>query len=121
MADDQAHYPGGHYSGRNPIPTVNKFLQNLDKDKKARDDAIDRDLAERKNANVKNRQPAPATRETKEVTDPTTKKQVEIADADKDFARKAKDPQLSIPNANLDKPTPVRTVCFRPSSFQAIS
>lgn len=52
MADQQTYRPGGHYSGishdplrlfeemtdvvigQNKIPTVNKFLESLDKDKK---------------------------------------------------------------------------------------
>ena len=35
MAEQQQqHMPGGHYSGVNPIPTVKKFIENLDKDKR---------------------------------------------------------------------------------------
>jgi hypothetical protein len=33
--------PKGHYSGHNPIPTINQFIQNLDKDKADRDRQID--------------------------------------------------------------------------------
>jgi Ca2+-dependent lipid-binding protein len=43
------------------------------------------------------------------VTDPVTGNSVEIADVNKDFVEAARDPKLSVPNANLDKPTPVKT------------
>ena len=68
MADDQTHYPGGHYSGRNKIPTVDKFLQSLDRDKKARDEAIDKELQDRNHADVKHQQPASAAQKGKEVS-----------------------------------------------------
>ena len=43
MADpnETVHVPGAHYSGKNKIPTVNQFLERLDRDKKDRDKAID--------------------------------------------------------------------------------
>lgn len=42
MAEQQVqHAPGGHYSGHNPVPTVKKFIENLDKDKAERDRQID--------------------------------------------------------------------------------
>ena len=38
MAEQQQQYmPGGHYTGANPVPTVKKFIENLDKDKRERD------------------------------------------------------------------------------------
>lgn len=38
MAEQQQqHMPDGHYSGANPVPTVKKFTENLDKDKRERD------------------------------------------------------------------------------------
>ena len=111
MADEQTNYPGGHYSARNPIPTVNKFLANLDKDKKARDADIDKKAADKQShgSDVKHRKPAPAATNAKEVTDPVTEKDVMIADADENFAKRAKDPQLAVPNANLGKDTPIKT------------
>lgn len=46
MAEQQQqHAPGGHYSGKNPVPTVKKFIENLDKDKAARDRKLDEEYA----------------------------------------------------------------------------
>lgn len=42
---DQPVKPGGHYSGKNPVPTVKKFIENLDKDKAARDRKVDEEQA----------------------------------------------------------------------------
>jgi len=42
MADaQQQHAPGGHYSGSNKIPTINQFIEKLDRDKATRDKQID--------------------------------------------------------------------------------
>ena len=116
MADDQQqHVPGGHYSGQNKIPTVNKFLQNLDRNKKQRDAQIDEELRQQKPASgTKGSDAVPHAQTStikgaKSVTDPVTGNQVEIADVGKDFVRNAREPKLSVPNANLDKSTPVKT------------
>ena len=45
----------------------------------------------------------------KTVTDPTTRKDVQIEDVDKDFMKAVENPQLSVPNANLGKETTVKT------------
>lgn len=45
----------------------------------------------------------------KTVTDPVTGGEVQISDVGKDFMKAVEDPQLSVPNANLGKPTPVKT------------
>ena len=104
MADEQKHYPGGHYSGTNKIPTVDRFLAGLDKDKKARDAKIDAELAEQKKSakakgsgEVKEHKATPAAKGEKEVTDPVGGQTVVIADANKEFVRNARDPQLSVP------------------------
>lgn len=122
----QQHAPGGHYSGRNPIPTVKQFIENLDSDKKTRDKQIDE-----RNKTAK----APITPTTaagttktaatpaqdgvqdhkvsqktvagteKTVTDPTTGRDVVIADVGKDMVDEVENPHLIVPNANLNKPT----------------
>ena len=82
----QQHHPGGHYSGANPVPTVKKFLDNLDKDKKERDRRIEEERRgqqrvhehgaigsdERSSLTVKGSQ--------KKVTDPTTGQEAVIED-----------------------------------------
>ena len=41
MSDETVHVPGQPYSGKNKIPTINQFLERLDRDKKDRDKQID--------------------------------------------------------------------------------
>jgi hypothetical protein len=80
------------WSGANPIPNIQKFVENLDKDKKERDRQID----EQNQPSVA----APHKKETrkvsnwKTVTDPTTGKQVEIEDVGKEFMKAVKNPQV---------------------------
>ena len=108
MAEPQAqHYPG-HYSGANPVPTVKKFLESLDKDKAARDKKIDEDAKAGPHAGeAKPHQPTDAgvkgTQKT--VTDPTTGKQVTIEDVNDEMIKNVENPMLSVPNANLGKDT----------------
>jgi hypothetical protein len=119
MADQglQQHAPGGHYSGHNKIPTVNQLLEKLDRDKKDRDKAIDEDNKARKaqkqqvGSDVvphKNEEPRSKAGQ-KTVTDPVTGRQVVIEDVNKNMMEHAKNPVLSVPNANLGKDTPVKT------------
>lgn len=112
MADQQQHRPGGHYSGANPIPNVKKFMENLDKDKRDRDRQLDDEAAQRKKAqkaggDVKpHKETSAGIKGTqKTVTDPTTGNQVVIEDVDKSMMAQVENPQLSVPNANLGKPT----------------
>ena len=110
------HAPGGHYSGKNKIPTVNEFVKRLDKDKAERDAQID---AQRKNAQAANagsdeikphqNEVKPKHENQKTVTDPTTGKQIVIEDVNKEMIERAKNPTLSVPNANLGRDTTVQT------------
>ena len=91
------HAPGGHYSGKNKIPTVNEFVKRLDKDKAERDAQID---AQRKNAQAANagsdeikphqNEVKPKHENQKTVTDPTTGKQIVIEDVNKEMIERAK-------------------------------
>ncbi|CAD0084528.1 unnamed protein product [Aureobasidium vineae] len=112
MADaQQQHAPGGHYSGSNKIPTINQFIERLDRDKVTRDKQIE----EQKKAQIsqKNGDAVPhqqssglhAKENQQKVTDPTTGKEVVIEDVNKEMVDAAKNPMLSVPNANLGKPT----------------
>lgn len=107
MADQQTkHTPGAHYSGHNPIPTVKQFVENLDKDKKNRDKQIDASLKQPSTAQPHKAVPERQVKGTeKTVTDPTTGKDVVIADVSKEMMKEVDNPHLVIPNANLDKPT----------------
>jgi len=110
--------PHGHYSGHNPIPTINQFIQNLDKDKADRDRQIDeanqaKAAAERaaKKGHPFPPPPAGATQQgqsgdavahkvqhggvegtQKKVTDPTTGRTIIIEDVNKDMVQNAINP-----------------------------
>ncbi|KAI9733708.1 MAG: hypothetical protein M1834_003313 [Cirrosporium novae-zelandiae] len=110
MSDaQQQHAPGGHYSAQNPVPTVKKFLDNLDKDKKERDKQIEGQVTVSGEAVPHTPTKTTKTRSRKTVTDPVTGKNVDIEDVDKDMMKKVDNPSLSVPNANLGKDTPIKT------------
>lgn len=118
MAEQQQqHKPGGHYSGANPVPTVKKFIENLDKDKAERDRKLDEQAKERKElvaggeATPHQAQKAGIEGTQKVVTDPTTGREVTIEDVSKSMMNQVENPTLSVPNANLQKPT----VCSSPT------
>ncbi len=105
--------PGGHYSGKNPIPTVKQFIENLDKDKKNRDKQLDEQALQGNQSQKQNQgdvQPHQAIQKhvkgtEKTVTDPTTGNQVVIADVNKEMMKEVENPHVVVPNANLNKPT----------------
>ncbi len=105
--------PGGHYSGKNPIPTVKQFIENLDKDKKNRDKQLDEQALQSHQSQKQNQgdvQPHQTIQKhvkgtEKTVTDPTTGNQVVIADVNKEMMKEVENPHLVVPNANLNKPT----------------
>jgi len=96
MAEQQA--PGGHYSGRNPVPTVKKFIENLDKDKAERDRKLDQQNASAKK-NTGEAVPHRAQKMGVEgtattVTDPTTGREVVIEDVSKAMMDQVENPQV---------------------------
>ncbi|PGH36871.1 hypothetical protein GX50_00329 [[Emmonsia] crescens] len=125
MPTQAQQYPSGHWGANNPIPTVQKFLHNLDEQKEERDRQIDeakklKREEERNWQKQKSEQdegteatshhtPLQPRKRGRKVTDPTTGREVEIDDVGEDFMATVKEPQLSVPNANLGKPTPIKT------------
>lgn len=112
------HAPGGYYSGRNKIPDIKTFVQSLDNDKKDRDARLEEQhRLERQNARAGGPTDAVPHQETKAgkpgtlktVHDPVTQKDVQIENVDKEFIKAVENPMLSVPNANLGKPTTVKT------------
>jgi len=107
MADQQQAVPGGHYSGSNKVPTINKFLESLDRDKKSRDKEIDeqkRIAAQQKTngGDVVPHQNAPTAKKGQQtVTDPVTGKEVVIEDANKDMLKQVENPIVCIPKISL--------------------
>jgi len=104
-------------AGHNKIPDIKTFVQNLDREKRDRDQTLDQQRKEEQQRNARGGSDVEPHRQTKAgkpgtfktVTDPTTGNQVQIEDVDKDFMKAAEDPMLSVPNANLGKDTTVRT------------
>ena len=111
MADQQQHAPGGHYSGHNKIPTVNQFIEKLDRDKKDRDRQIDEQRSAKPSGEAVAHQNLAHPKENqKTVTDPTTGKEIIIEDVNQEMVDAAKNPQISVPNQALGKDT-VRWSC----------
>ena len=95
MSEDQKKVPGGHYSGANPIPNIQKFVESLDADKKERDRKINEGLTSGEiKDHVVPKAGVAGTR--KKVTDPTTGREVEIEDVNKEFMRAVESPQVRL-------------------------
>lgn len=97
MSNENKKGPGGHYSGKNPIPNISRFIQSLDAEKAERDKRIEEEQAQ----NVDVSDHVEATKEAKKegkkiVTDPVTGSEVEIEDVDKEFMQKSKEPTVGI-------------------------
>ncbi len=93
----QQQRSGKPYSGTNPIPNIQKFVESLDKDKRERDRQIDEQnklYEQQHHGSVKPHKNAPKPTGGKTVTDPTTGKQVVIEDVGKDFMKAVRDPQV---------------------------
>ncbi|KAM4066884.1 C2 domain-containing protein [Hirsutella rhossiliensis] len=108
--DEHVMPAGQHYSGRNRVPNIQQFVQQLDADKKKRDAAIDADLKQNNlssEAKDHRNEEKPRRRDLRTVRDPVTGKDVDIQDAKTDYKEAVDNPQLSIPNENLGKPTTV--------------
>lgn len=94
-------------------------MKRLDKDKAERDRKIDEQRkqdAQRQKGGLGGADVQPHQNEVKHtsenqetVTDPTTGKEIVIENVNKDMMERAKNPTLSVPNANLGKDTTVQT------------
>ena len=121
MSDETVKVPGQHYSGKNKIPTVNQFLERLDKDKKERDKQIDQQQTKPKNQSQQQDGEAVPHQEQqlavkgsqKKVTDPTTGREVVIEDVNQETMNNAKNPVVSLSVCALmiiiNVPTVIRT------------
>jgi hypothetical protein len=108
---------GGYYSGSNPIPTIQEFIENLDSSKNLRDKEIEEaqqklkrethEIAQQQQltTNGSNAPQLVAKRHQKIVTDPVTGKEVVIEHAKRCVVSDVRNPKLSVPNANLGKET----------------
>lgn len=95
--------PGGHWSAANPIPTIQKFVENLDQDKRDRDQKIDDEIKRRQQDASKSKQAVDnevaelASKKARLVTDPVTGREVSIADVDKQYMNEVDNPSVSRP------------------------
>jgi len=99
MSNDHKKGPGGHYSGANPIPNIQKFIQSLDADKKERDANIEAQMKATGTSDVRDHKQGKSvgvagTRKT--VTDPVTGREVEIEDVNADFMKAVDDPKVRL-------------------------
>jgi hypothetical protein len=100
MSTNEKKVPGGHYSGRNPVPNIQRFIESLDSQKKQRDAKLEDEMkANKGNGEVRDHTQVRSvgvkgTRKT--VTDPTTGNQVQIEDVDANFMKTVKDPVVSM-------------------------
>ena len=97
VEQQQQHQPGGHYSGANPVPTVKKFLENLDRDKKERDKRIEEDKVARKEAKSGGgvvQQELSIKESQQKVTDPTTGHEAVIEDVNPNIIKAVDNPKV---------------------------
>lgn len=106
MSSNAKKGPGGHYSGANPVPTIQKFIESLDADKKHRDAQIESQQGQLGGSDVVDHQedggqPKGKAGTRKTVTDPVTGKLVQIEDVDADFMKAVENPVVSCPFYSL--------------------
>ncbi|KHN97769.1 meiotically up-regulated protein [Metarhizium album ARSEF 1941] len=110
--EDHVVPSGQHYSGRNRVPNIQQFMDQLDTEKKERDAAIDAQLKENKQSKEAvdhNNDEKPQKKGLRTVRDPVTGKDVQIQDAKMDFKEAVENPKLCIPNENLGKEATIAT------------
>lgn len=120
MSTTNKSAPGGHYSGKNPIPNIQKFVEGLDKDKKERDAKINEQAKAKPTTSPEvkdhqNGQPTGVEGSRKTVTDPTTGREVQIEDVNADFMKAVENPQVMSIGSSFRDLTPVNLLL---SSFR---
>jgi hypothetical protein len=98
----QQYRVGEHWSGGNTIPTVQKFMERLEVDKKSREEySREQEAREKayleqgKQAEAFPHKPRKAAKgRTRLVTDPTTGKDIEVEDLEPDSMDVVKDPTV---------------------------
>ena len=124
MSNDHKKGPGGHYSGANPIPNIQRFVASLDADKKERDAKISEELKNKNSTtdaveHKNNGQPHGVAGTTKTVTDPTTGRQVQIEDVSAEFMKTVDNPQVSFILAKIVNQITFQLIFF-PCRYSAL-
>lgn len=115
IGQPERHRVGEHWSGANPVPTVQKFIEHLDQEKHERDKRIDEEnLAKKEKAQrqkeqesrgekpedtqngefVKHKPREISQAKIRNVTDPTTGKEIGVEDQDEDSMETVKNPRV---------------------------
>ncbi|KAH1644369.1 hypothetical protein KXX16_001963 [Aspergillus fumigatus] len=109
----QQHRVGEHWSGTNPVPTISKFMERLrseEQQQKEYEEAAQTARERQTDGGASPHQPRKRAKgKTRKVRDPVTGKDMEVEDQDEHSMDTVKDPKLVVPNANLGKPTEVKT------------
>lgn len=106
--DEHVVPAGQHYSGRNRVPNIKQFVQQLDSDKKKRDAAIDAELKQNttgSEAQDHENQEKPKRRDLRTVRDPVTGKDVDIQDAKTNYKDAVDNPQARPPAHDCREPS----------------
>lgn len=96
----QQQKSGKPWSGQNKIPTIGQFIDNLDRDKKQRDQQVASGThQQQQDVHVKNQEVMPhknqeRIKNAKAVSDPVTGGQVMIADVGKEHMENATNPKV---------------------------
>jgi len=113
--EPQKHKVGEHWSGTNKVPTVGKFIQHLDREKKERDKRIDQENVAKEektqrqneqkrrgeqpegtqNGDAEEHKPREVSQaKVRTVTDPTTGKDIGVEDQDEESMATVNDPKV---------------------------
>lgn len=102
MAQQQAS--GKPWSGTNKIPTISQFIDNLDRDKKHRDQQVaDGTQPQQQNIGIANQDVTvphknqERMKDAKPVSDPVTGGQVMISDVGREYMENATNPKVCSP------------------------
>lgn len=104
MAQQQAS--GKPWSGTNKIPTISQFIDNLDRDKKQRDQNVTAGTQpQQQNVEIKNQDVTvphknqERMKDAKPVSDPVTGGQVMISDVGREYMENATNPKVCLPRS----------------------
>ena len=118
IGEPERHRVGEHWSGANPVPTVQKFIEHLDQEKHERDKRIDEENQAKKEKSrrqkeqeskgekpedtqngdfVKHKPREISQAKIRNVTDPTTGKEIGVEDQDEESMETVKNPKVCAP------------------------
>jgi hypothetical protein len=94
----QQHRVGEHWSGTNPVPTIQKFMERLNREEKEQKEYEEAQTARERQTEggASPHQPRKKTKgKTRRVRDPVTGKDMEVEDMDEHSMDTIKDPKVT--------------------------